>query len=72
MVCLASAYEGSRLPKCRPRFQRGVTSIEYALLGALIFLVILVSVAAVGDATASTWSEIGDKVAAVIQRALGG
>jgi len=36
--------------------QRGVTSIEYALLASLIAIVIVVAVGSAGDANALSWS----------------
>ena len=43
--------------------QGGVSSIEYAMLGSLIAVVIIGSVAAVGSSTASLWTMIKDCVA---------
>lgn len=51
--------------------QRGVTSIEYALLAALIAMAIIVGVGATGDANAVSWSNWTGKVIAAVNGALG-
>ncbi|MDD3935576.1 Flp family type IVb pilin [Rhodoferax sp.] len=48
------------------KYQRGVTSIEYALIAALIALVIIVGVRATGVANAVNW----EKVRAAVKGAL--
>ena len=48
------------------RDDRGVTAIEYALLGALIAIVILASVVAVGSGVRSLYEDIAQKIAAAI------
>lgn len=53
------------------KYQRGVTSIEYALIASLIALVIIVGVGATGEANAQSWSFWTGKVIAVMQKALG-
>ena len=47
--------------------QRGVTSIEYALLATLIAMAIIVGVGAVSDANVGNWN----KVIAEVSKALG-
>lgn len=42
--------------------EAGVTSIEYALLGSLIAVVIVVAVAATGTSLAALWAEIANAV----------
>lgn len=49
------------------RRQCGATSIEYALLSALIALVILVSVGNTGLVLSNLWSDIADQVVAALQ-----
>lgn len=44
----------------------GVTAIEYALLAALIFGAIVISVGALGDAVEELYDGIASKVAAAI------
>lgn len=46
--------------------ERGVTSLEYALLGSLIAVVIVAAVSAVGGASNIRWMDIANKVAAAI------
>ena len=58
--CLASASYSLRR-------QCGATSIEYALLSALIALVILVSVGNTGLVLSNLWSDIADQVIAALQ-----
>jgi Flp pilus assembly pilin Flp len=53
------------------KLQRGVTSIEYALIASLISLAIIVGVGATGDANAQNWSTWTGKVIAAFQGALG-
>ena len=48
------------------RDDRGVTAIEYALLGALIAIVILASGVAVGSGVRSLYEDIAQKIAAAI------
>ncbi len=45
------------------RSETGVTSIEYALIGALIAVAIVVSVTNVGSAVSSLYQFVADKVA---------
>lgn len=47
--------------------QDGVTSIEYALLAALIFGAIVVSVGLLGDTVEALYGDIADKVAKAMQ-----
>lgn len=61
--CLASASYSLRR-------QCGATSIEYALLSALIALFILVSVGNTGSAVLNLWSDIADQVTVAITAAL--
>ncbi len=49
------------------KYQRGVTSIEYALIATLIAIAIIVGAGAVGDANLGNWN----KVVAALQEALG-
>lgn len=51
--------------------QRGVTSIEYALIASLIAVVIVGGVAATGDANGNKWAYWTGKVIVAIQTALG-
>jgi len=44
----------------------GVTAIEYALLAALIFGAIVISVGALGDAVATLYGDVATKVAAAV------
>ena len=46
--------------------QDGVTAIEYALLAALIFGVIVISVGALGGAVAALYDDVAAKVAAAL------
>lgn len=64
--CLASAS----CAQYNLRRQRGATSIEYALLSALIALFILVSVGSTGSAVFNLWTNIEDQVTAAITTAL--
>jgi Flp pilus assembly pilin Flp len=50
------------------RKQQGVSSIEYALLGALIAVVCALTVTAVGANTAVLYTFVCDQVAAAIGR----
>lgn len=52
------------------RRQRGATSIEYALLSALIAVFILVSVGNTGSAVLNLWTNIEDQVTVAITTAL--
>lgn len=61
----ALSNSGSKL------IQRGVTSIEYALIASLIAVIILGALAATGDANESRWSAWTDKVVAALRAALG-
>ena len=53
------------------KYQRGVTSIEYALLGTLIALGIIAGVGATGEANALSWANWTGKVIAVVTGAPG-
>lgn len=53
------------------KYQRGVTSIEYALMASLIAMAIIAGVSATGGANGSIWSAWTDKVIAVVNGALG-
>lgn len=57
--CLASASYAVRR-------QCGATSIEYALLSALIAIVILISVGNTGLVLSNLWSYIADQVVAAL------
>lgn len=46
--------------------EEGVTAIEYALLAALIFGAIVISVGALGDAVAALYDDVAAKVAAAV------
>jgi pilus assembly protein Flp/PilA len=43
---------------------RGATAIEYALIMAMIFLAIIVSVSAVGLSTSEAWTNLADTLQA--------
>jgi Flp pilus assembly pilin Flp len=51
--------------------QRGVTSIEYALMASLIALAIVVGVGATGEANRDSWSLWTGKVITALNKALG-
>lgn len=53
--------------QCNLRRQRGATSIEYALLSALIAMFIVISVGNTGLALSDLWSDIADKVTTALQ-----
>jgi len=53
------------------KYQRGVTSIEYALLATLIAIGIIVGVGATGEANAKIWTSWTGKVIAAVKGALG-
>jgi pilus assembly protein Flp/PilA len=44
------------------RDDSGATAIEYAIIAGLIFLVIIVSVAAVGTALTNTFNEVSTNI----------
>ena len=55
------------MKNCILRFlqsQRGVTSLEYALLASLISVVIVVAVSAAGDTLSKIYSYVKDQVVA--------
>ncbi|MFZ2661892.1 MAG: Flp family type IVb pilin [Rhodoferax sp.] len=52
-------------------YQRGVTSIEYALLATLIAIAIIVGVRATGEANKQSWINWTGKVIAAVEGALG-
>lgn len=47
--------------------QDGVTSIEYALLAALIFIVIVASVVALGAAVEAMYGDVAQKVSDAVK-----
>jgi Flp pilus assembly pilin Flp len=51
--------------------QRGVTSIEYALIATLIAIAIIVGVGSTGTANALLWADWTGKVIAAINGVLG-
>lgn len=51
--------------------QRGVTSIEYALIASLIAIAIIGGVASTGDANSTVWTSWTGKVIGAIKTALG-
>ncbi|MDI1244342.1 MAG: Flp family type IVb pilin [Rhodoferax sp.] len=53
------------------KFQRGVTSIEYAMIASLIALAIVVGVGATGAANEKSWTFWTGLVVAVVKKALG-
>ncbi len=53
------------------KYQQGVTSIEYALIAALIAIAIIGGVGATGEANAQSWTLWTSKVMAAVNRALG-
>jgi Flp pilus assembly pilin Flp len=57
--------------KSAMKYQRGVTSIEYALMATLIAIAIVVGVGATGAANAQSWTDWTGKVIAAINGALG-
>jgi Flp pilus assembly pilin Flp len=52
------------------KYQRGVTSLEYALIATLIAIGIIVGVGAAGDANALSWANWTGKVIAAVSGAL--
>jgi len=58
MIPLAGSATGSTR-----RRQRGVTAIEYALLGALIAVVIVGAVATTGTSLLTLFTDVADRVA---------
>ena len=48
------------------RDERGATSIEYGMIAALIFLVIVTSVTAFGNKTTTTFGKISTAIGAVM------
>lgn len=52
------------------KYQRGVTSIEYALIAFLIAIAIIVGVGATGEANALSWSNWTGQVIAAVKGAL--
>ena len=56
------------IPRC---LQRGVTSIEYALIATMIAIAIIVGVGATGEANALSWANWTGKVIAAVEGALG-
>lgn len=58
MISLARSATGSTR-----RRQRGVTAIEYALLGALIAVVIVGAVASTGASLLTLYTDVAGKVA---------
>lgn len=66
----ASASTLSKLNRAAIAFARdeaGVTSIEYALIGSLIAVVIVVSVTNVGSAVSGLYQRVADEVAKATQ-----
>ena len=57
--------------KSTMNYQRGVTSIEYALLATLIAIAIIVGVRATGEANKQSWINWTGKVIAAVEGALG-
>lgn len=57
----------SRVAIAFAKGESGVTSIEYALIGSLIAVVIVVSVANVGAAVQGLYEFVADKVAEAVQ-----
>jgi pilus assembly protein Flp/PilA len=58
----------ARLFRTRPsrfiRDEQGATAVEYAVMLALILLVTLASIVAVGNATSNSWSDTNTKMSA--------
>lgn len=52
------------------QYQRGVTSIEYALIASLIAIAIIVGVSATGEANAQSWFNWTGKVIAALNGVL--
>jgi pilus assembly protein Flp/PilA len=44
------------------RDRRGATAVEYGLILAMIFLAMIVGVAAVGTTTSSMWNDVSEAV----------
>jgi len=53
------------------KYQRGVTSIEYALIATLIAIGIIVGVGATGEANKQSWINWTGKVIAAVNGVLG-
>jgi Flp pilus assembly pilin Flp len=53
------------------KYQRGVTSIEYALMATLIAVAIIVGVGATGNANALNWANWTGKFITAVNGALG-
>jgi pilus assembly protein Flp/PilA len=56
--------------KSAMKYQRGVTSIEYALIASLIAMAIVGGVSAAGQANGAIWADWTEKVIAAVSRAL--
>lgn len=57
--------------RCLCRLQRGVTSIEYALLGALIAMVIVGAVSNVGLSVGNFYNYVAEQVGCAVSRNCG-
>lgn len=53
------------------KYQRGVTSIEYALIATLIAIAIIAGVGATGKANALSWASWTGKVISAVNGVLG-
>lgn len=65
-MCREVGRQSDLASGCFPRIQRGVTSIEYALIAALIALGIIGGLSATGDNNQSLWAGWIDRVIAII------
>lgn len=58
-------YLGARLTTlAMPRRQRGLTTVEYALAGALIVVVVVAAVKLIGTSASSTLNAVGTSIQA--------
>jgi len=64
---VSALSELNRAVSAFARDESGVTSIEYALIGALIAIVIVTSVANVGTAVSGLYELVADEVASAAQ-----
>ncbi|WP_137891383.1 Flp family type IVb pilin [Ramlibacter sp. 2FC] len=62
---------GRAVAVSRRAAQRGVTSIEYALLASLIAIAIVAGVSAAGGANGDSWTAWAAKLSAAIESVLG-
>ena len=53
------------------RDQSGATAIEYGLIGSMIFVVVVGSIALLGNSNTGLWARVGDAIVPAIDAALG-